>query len=171
MVSADECHFKKELNNMRPMLPLFRGEHDSGNHHRWNPTSVCTYLYGHQQTRNLLHPDQNGYLLDVHNSLVNTSQVDQNLPGFNDFLYVITADGELYVSKRGKSGHFHHSSLVAGAPVWCAGELEIKSGVVHYMNNASGHYKPTRSEFDLAVAHLAIVRKVRFSPAFIRGYV
>jgi len=39
-------------------------------------------------------------------------------------------------------GRFHHSSLVAGAPVAGAGELYIDDGVLVGVTDESGHYQP-----------------------------
>jgi hypothetical protein len=38
--------------------------------------------------------------------------------------------------------NFHHSSLLAGAPVAAAGEIRCKNGVIELISNSSGHYKP-----------------------------
>jgi hypothetical protein len=39
-------------------------------------------------------------------------------------------------------GHRHHSSLLAGIPVACAGELEAQNGTLKWLSNKSGHYAP-----------------------------
>src|SRR5262249_40216433 len=41
------------------------------------------------------------------------------------------------------TGQYHHSSLLAGANVACAGEIEIGAdGKILWLSNKSGHYKP-----------------------------
>jgi hypothetical protein len=48
----------------------------------------------------------------------------------------------------------HHSSLLAGGPVACAGGLGVKEGVLHYIDNNSGHYSPPRPLLVQALARL-----------------
>ena len=43
-------------------------------------------------------------------------------------------------------GTFHHSSFLSGKPVLCAGEIEIRNGRVRYVDNGSGHYRPTTQQ-------------------------
>jgi hypothetical protein len=51
--------------------------------------------------------------------------------------YVVTESGELIL---GKSGHI---SLSQGADVLAAGEVKFVNGIPKFINNASGHYKPS----------------------------
>ena len=69
------------------------------------------------------------------------------------YIYVIDSAGRFYISYHNEIDKFHHSSLVAGDPVLCAGELRIDyiSGKITYLNNASGHYKPGPENLNLAV--------------------
>ena len=39
-------------------------------------------------------------------------------------------------------GNYHHSSLLGGSKVACAGEIEVVAGVVRWLSNKSGHYFP-----------------------------
>ena len=55
-----------------------------------------------------------------------------------------------------KSEH-RHSSLNAGNRVICAGYISIQQGMVTYIDNKSGHYKPT--ERDLASAVLVLMNE------------
>jgi hypothetical protein len=52
------------------------------------------------------------------------------------------AAGELYASFEAERDRLHHSSLLAGAPVACAGELLVFDGRLLLISNQSGHYRP-----------------------------
>jgi len=49
---------------------------------------------------------------------------------------------------------YNHSSLNAGADVICAGLIEFNKGIITYIDNASGHYKPTPKDLQNAVRSL-----------------
>ncbi len=49
----------------------------------------------------------------------------------------------LYVSQDKAAGKFHHSSFFSGRPVLCAGEMMLASGVITFISNTSGHYRPS----------------------------
>ena len=57
-------------------------------------------------------------------------------------IYVMDQNGHFYVSFQAQKYKVHHSSLLAGAAVACAGEMMIYQGKIYYINNKSGHYKP-----------------------------
>jgi len=50
--------------------------------------------------------------------------------------------GEFY-SHVPKIGRFHHSSMVAGGEVECAGQWIVKQGDLKKINGLSGHYRPS----------------------------
>ncbi|AHX03721.1 hypothetical protein ECHHL_0564 [Ehrlichia chaffeensis str. Heartland] len=61
--------------------------------------------------------------------------------------YVITLEGNLIthdhiVCDRTQGQTYFHSTLAAGMPVICAGLLSVSNGIIHYISNESGHYKP-----------------------------
>ena len=60
-------------------------------------------------------------------------------PGYG--IYVMSAEGHIHVSGH-SVGHRHHSSLVAGEDVACAGEMKVERGVLTLLSNKSGHYQP-----------------------------
>jgi len=60
-------------------------------------------------------------------------------PGYA--IYVMSAEGHIHVSTH-SVGHRHHSSLLAGADVACAGELKVERGILRHLSNKSGHYRP-----------------------------
>lgn len=66
--------------------------------------------------------------------IVPTSQLSRISGNFN---YVITQDGRLIV------GRSAHTSLTGGAQVRAAGEVQLFNGRIKWIDNASGHYRPT----------------------------
>ena len=61
-------------------------------------------------------------------------------------VFVMAHDGTLYACVK-KTGCQHHSSLLAGAPVMCAGSLIADNGLLKGLMPISGHYMPTRADF------------------------
>ena len=57
-------------------------------------------------------------------------------------IFVMDAQGELWLSFEAKAKYFHHSSLLAGGPVAAAGEMIVFQGKLYGINNQSGHYQP-----------------------------
>ncbi|MEO7082664.1 MAG: hypothetical protein ABI442_02900, partial [Gemmatimonadaceae bacterium] len=67
--------------------------------------------------------------------------------------YAMDLYGNLLVAKANKSwnhgvsgAQFNHSTLTAGLDVVCAGEIKIAKGLVEYISNESGHYKPSAKQ-------------------------
>lgn len=69
-------------------------------------------------------------------------------------LYAMTEDGTLYGTFDAKLHVIHHSSLNAGRPVACAGEMMLIEGEVIEVDNSSGHYAPPADALDQVVAQL-----------------
>lgn len=72
---------------------------------------------------------------------VNPDEVEED--GSVVFLYLLSADDELYIAQSADLKT--HSLLAHGAPVKGAGTLTIKDGKINYIDNASGHYKPNET--------------------------
>ena len=66
-------------------------------------------------------------------------------------IFVISLDGQFWVTFDQRYGYIHHSSLLAAAPVLSAGELMIEEGQLLSISNASGHYKPAALSLDVAL--------------------
>jgi len=70
----------------------------------------------------------------------------------DEWAFVIDAYGNLYTTDQNVEStllpmhqqRFNHSTLNAGKEVICAGILMADQGYLTYIDNASGHYKPTR---------------------------
>jgi hypothetical protein len=60
-------------------------------------------------------------------------------------IYVVDEDDTFYLEPPGQQGQtLNHCSFLQGRPVKCAGTIGITQGVVGYIDNASGHYRPSR---------------------------
>jgi hypothetical protein len=60
-------------------------------------------------------------------------------------IYVVDEDDNFYIEPPGQRGQaLNHCSFLQGRPVRCAGTIGISQGVVGYIDNASGHYRPSR---------------------------
>lgn len=59
-----------------------------------------------------------------------------------------------FITHPHKEGTNHHSSLVAGKSVRCAGTWLVKNGIVTHISNQSGHYKPSSLSFYLLIKFL-----------------
>lgn len=66
----------------------------------------------------------------------------------NGFMYAMDEYGTLFASPAtglATGGQYwNHSSFNAGKDVICAGMIKIHGGALQYVDNNSGHYKPTR---------------------------
>jgi hypothetical protein len=60
-------------------------------------------------------------------------------PGYA--IYVVSGEGHLHLTSHA-TGKRHHSSLLAGRDVACAGELKVTLGTLEWIGNKSGHYEP-----------------------------
>lgn len=69
-------------------------------------------------------------------------------------LYAMTGDGTLLGTFDAKLHVVHHSSLNAGRPVACAGEMMLVEGEVLEIDNTSGHYAPPAEALDQVVTQL-----------------
>ena len=69
----------------------------------------------------------------------------------NAAMYVMSAEGHFHYGKMVVHGR-HHSSLLAGIRVACAGEFKATDGRITFLSNDSGHYNPTIKHF-LQVLH------------------
>lgn len=122
----------------------------------WQPKSMCppyvTYLSTSQLTGEQIYV-KNG-LVYKGNILFDTKSADMGHCGAPCAIYVMSPNGNLYVSNYHKVYRFHHSSFLRGGDVAGAGELQITQGKVTYYSNCSGHYLPTDVMLDQFEAQL-----------------
>ncbi|MEL7167203.1 MAG: hypothetical protein AAGL96_17175 [Pseudomonadota bacterium] len=57
-------------------------------------------------------------------------------------IYVMSATGQIFASVANRVLLYHHSSLLAGAPVAAAGHIHVHGGRINHIDNCSGHYRP-----------------------------
>jgi hypothetical protein len=77
----------------------------------------------------------------------------------NRLAYVVKEDGTLVVGRNNQ--YQGHIDLAGGQPVQAAGELGIHAGKIKYIDNFSGHYRPTGLEAQRAAEEA--FRKIGFS--------
>jgi hypothetical protein len=59
--------------------------------------------------------------------------------------YAVDEDGVFYTETSNHSGGtLNHCSFLSGRPVMCAGNIGITNGIIGYIDNGSGHYRPTQ---------------------------
>jgi hypothetical protein len=76
--------------------------------------------------------------------------------------YAVDRYGNLLIARANRTwthgltnAQFNHSTLAAGGPVICAGEIKIKNGLIEYISNESGHYRPSAEQLANAIYTLA----------------
>lgn len=73
-----------------------------------------------------------------------------------EYLYTMDQQGTIYIEKASPmlTCKFHHSSFVAGAPVTGAGQIKIRQGKATFIDNCSGHYRPSDDIMDQVLSVL-----------------
>ncbi|MBF4995791.1 hypothetical protein IRT45_01315 [Nocardia sp. BSTN01] len=151
---------EKPLFATTPLLPEFHGENLPGNT-IW-PGKQVRYLTDQERPpyrivfENGLAYDSNMQPLDTRGSATLWS------PQGGRAIFVMDAFGNLYWSPWHVLGQFHHSSLLAGAPVAGAGEIGAKEGRIFLISDKSTHYRP-RQRFTWQVAESLRSRGVPFT--------
>jgi len=145
-----------------PLRDEYVGEHLPGFHGRSNPV---TYLSGAKRQQHLLSVGEDGLLRDAKgNPFDTTAGTSVHSSSEPRAIFAMDRDGNVFASNYQEVGRFHHSSLVGGEPVAAAGELGVKDGVVHFVSNASGHYRPTKEATVAFMRHLFHERGAKFAP-------
>ncbi|MGW1739799.1 hypothetical protein ACWCPQ_13425 [Nocardia sp. NPDC001965] len=97
-----------------------------------------------------------GKIYDAKGNLFDTTKTF--LGRRRDAIYVVDEEGRMYAHKMSMTGKFHHSSLLAGRPAAGAGTMRVENGVLTYISDRSGHYRPTRPLTDQVIAQLRSLR-------------
>ena len=103
--------------------------------------------------------ERRGYLAKVKKGFIMEHEnvpLDTRLLPNGTAMFVLSKDGQLYVSKKRIPLKFDHSSLVAGEPVVCAGTMKIRRGQLEYITDVSPMYK-TKDKKPLE----AVMKKLR----------
>lgn len=82
-----------------------------------------------------------------------------SLPPDGKYIYVLDYDERFILITDTKDDTHHHSSMVQGGAVLCAGHMEIKNNKVVMFNNESGHYRPPTENYAYAIQTL-IAQKI-----------
>lgn len=61
------------------------------------------------------------------------------------YRYIVSPKGGLYIFDADPS--LFHNSIRGSQPVQCAGSLYLNNGFITRIDNSSGHYRPSRSQF------------------------
>jgi len=83
---------------------------------------------------------ENG-LLYLQDKPFDTTKMVTYFSGPGHAIYVMSKEGHFHVSSHAV-GYRHHSSLLAGGIVACAGEMKVDHGRLVVLSNKSGHYHP-----------------------------
>ena len=110
-------------------LPM-RREYEGENLRKASPV----YYYPESGRAEIQTVIQGGLIFDAKGQKL-TSYLNQSS------LYVITPEGELFISRASIHGLIHHSSLSGGRPLLAAGQIVVKDGVVVAIDLQSGHYQ------------------------------
>jgi hypothetical protein len=85
------------------------------------------------------------YLVTINNGLLHdgTGQLmDTNHISNKTYIFVMDSNGNIYSAP--KNTVQHHSAFLSGRPVAAAGHMRVTQGVVDYIDNQSGHYRPPK---------------------------
>ena len=138
-------HFLPTIDGRRyrvtPMLSNYVGEEKPGNS-VWHNSHVRYLTEAERAPFALTFRD--GTIRDADGSLYDTTDAVSLHADSGRAIFVMDADGNFYAAKDHRQGKFHHSSLVAGAPVAAAGELAVVRGILIAISDKSGHYRPRR---------------------------
>jgi hypothetical protein len=77
--------------------------------------------------------------------------------GGGGWIFVIDKQGNCYTSfgeHPGDGKLFHHSTILSGVAVLFAGAIGVEKGMLKEIDNASGHYKPTKEHLLNALREL-----------------
>ena len=144
-----------------PLRDEYVGEHLPGFRGRSHPV---TYLSAAKRQQHLLSVGDDGLLRDARGNLFDTTAGASVHSSEPRAIFVMDEGGDVFASNYQEVGRFHHSSLSAGNPVAAAGELGVKDGVVHFVSNASGHYRPGKEATLNFMRHLFHDRGAKFDP-------
>jgi hypothetical protein len=133
-----------------PMLDQYVGEQALGSSPWENPVK---YLTGSERASFKLQ-FRAGKIYDAEGKLYDTRGALSLHSGAGRAIFVMDEHGNFYASKYHGLGEFHHSSLVSGAPVAAAGEIEVRNGQLTAISDRSGHYRPSRAFTEQALDEL-----------------
>lgn len=126
----------------KALTDAIHARYDRPHGYMGEPSEVC-FLKKSDRIKKLV-VIENGYLYDGPQE-----RLDH---GDDQAAFVIDEYGNLYcglqhIMERGMPSYqrFNHSTFNAGKNVICAGMIQVSQGRLKYIDNMSGHYKPTRT--------------------------
>ncbi|KQW53057.1 hypothetical protein ASC77_01780 [Nocardioides sp. Root1257] len=81
--------------------------------------------------------------------------------GLGAEIFVVGMGNDIHMASH-KIGKFHHSSLLGGANVSMAGEMQVTDGKIDWLSNKSGHYHPSVVQFQQFLHHLSKDMPINF---------
>ncbi len=151
-----------------PDLPVGVGKGGSGHGYSVDPTmflddETAGVLRNGEYVKNPTAHSLNDYISEGSNYLGS-----KNMNG--QYMYVVDMDGNIIIGTRGGQ-RMPHPTLVGGRnpQVQAAGIVEIRGGKIYYINNASGHFKPSIESLEIAEDAFSNLPQNIFSKDF-QGY-
>jgi hypothetical protein len=83
---------------------------------------------------------EGGRVKDAKGDVYDTDKESTGHSGKGWAIFIWAPDDTLYVHSH-EADKFHHSSILAGGPVKCAGELKVEGGTLKKVTPKTGHYK------------------------------
>jgi hypothetical protein len=115
------------------------------------PVQPTLVVYDKDLEQNMTKVVESGgnlYIGDVsEKNLLDTSSMVTHFSGPGYAIYAMSAEGNLHVGSH-IVGQYHHSSLLGGGKVACAGEIQVSKGKMKFVSNKSGHYVPEAVHFN-----------------------
>lgn len=106
-----------------------------------------------EKTTSLIYVED-GYLIQDGNRKLTADQGAEFMYAIDKYGNILGVSLEAGHKMAGNSVRFNHSSLNAGKDVICAGMLRCQDGRLKYIDNASGHYAPTKQNLIEALQFL-----------------
>jgi hypothetical protein len=100
---------------------------------------------------------------------VDTKSMVTHLSGPGAGIYVFSKEGNLHISSH-KVGQRHHSSLLAGGDVACAGEIWVTNGKITAISNKSGHYHPQTHHLKQMLEHFSKYERLDVASLTVRYF-
>lgn len=99
------------------------------------------YLNSIERQSKIIRVSRDGYLINSLGHYYHTSNESTMHSGVGWAIFVVDRKDQIYAGSH-ISGHFHHSSFLAGDFVSAAGEIAVYNGQIVAITCKSGHYRP-----------------------------
>ncbi|WP_410661617.1 toxin glutamine deamidase domain-containing protein [Amycolatopsis sp. lyj-112] len=135
----------------------FRGEDDPNDPDRAFAPQVVEYFSPERREEHRVFVRDGKLYWAKDGSLVDTSGGDPmaRTGPFDQAIFAMDPQGNLYVSMTWVMGQLHHSSFLAGQPVAVAGHIKVVNGRLIQLTRQSGHYQPEKEQLQTGLGILA----------------